>query len=159
MMKLKKGMIAIFLLLLVISLPACDEEDVKVVAQMIESASAVAYNEVVCKHPELDKPLMDLATFSMQLLDSQAIDVVNAKSLLYSALEGFTTLEESDKRIIVDMFAIVIPLIDLPSSGIVKEPQITFIKAFFQGILNAAECKMKLKTPAEVNEKLAKLLD
>jgi hypothetical protein len=158
-MKTKRSLMIVLLLLFAFGLPACDEDDYDTVAKLIEQTSAVAYNEVVAKNPDMEKPLGDLARFSIQMIDSQPIDVLQAKKLLYSALNGFTTLDESDKRIIVDMFSIVIPLIDLPQDGTLQKPQRMFVRAFFQGVLNAVEIKEELKTPAEVNDKLARLLD
>ena len=158
-MKLKKSILVILITLAMIFLSACEPPDPEDVAKVIEQVSAVAYNEVVYQHPEMEETLKTIAQVSLDTLNGKQIDVVEAKSLLYGALDCFNCLDADDKRIIVDMFSIIVPLISLPQEGAVKEPQTMFMKAFFQGILNAVEIRENMPTDEEITIKLSQLLD
>lgn len=154
-MKVRNKLMVLPIILTMFLLPSCKGMDVEDVAMVIEGASAVAYNEVINNNPELAEPIANMAKTSMQLLNGECIDVLTAKQLLRDALSNFSSLDEDDKRIIVDMFAVVMPLINLPESGALPEPHLTFVRAFFQGILNAVQVQEDLKTDEEVEDILA----
>lgn len=158
-MKIKKSIMAVIMALLLVLMSACEPPDPEDIATVIEQASAIAYNEVVHKNPDMEQPLKEIAVLSLDILEGGSIDVVKAKSMLYSALDCFNCLDDDDKRIIVDMFSIIVPLINLPKEGIVEDDQLLFMKAFFRGILNAVELKEELETDEEVRNRLATLLD
>jgi hypothetical protein len=134
----------------------CGEIDVDTVAMVIEQASAVAYNEVIHNNPELEPVLAEFATASLSIIDGEQLDVVQTKQLLRNALSGLSSLDEDDKRIIVDLFSIVIPLMRLPESGALSGDQRTLVRAFFQGICNAVDLNEDLRTDEEVENTLAK---
>lgn len=159
MIKMKKSLIALFVILSILLLPSCEGPDPEDVAKVIEQATAIAYNEVIHKNPELEEPIAEMAYFSLTVLEEGNIDAIKAREMLNSALTNFSCLDADEKRIIVDMFSIVIPLIDLPREGVLKDPQRMFVKAFFKGIINAVELKEQLETDECVETKLSKLLD
>lgn len=159
MIKMKKSLIALFVILSILLLPSCEGPDPEDVAKVIEQATAIAYNEVIHKNPELEEPIAEMAYFSLTVLEDGNVDAMKAREMLNNALTNFSCLDADEKRIIVDMFSIVIPLIDLPREGVLKDPQRMFVKAFFQGIINAVELKEQLETDECVETKLSKLLD
>lgn len=159
-MKFKKYLLASLLALALLFTPACEEPDPEDVCRVINQVTAVAYNEVVAKNPELEEPLKVLAVTSVKVIrDRETLDAVETKKLLYSALSNFSSLEEDDKRIIVDMFAIVIPMLEIPREGILGDKQKLYVICFFEGILQAVEIKEELKTDEEVETKLSQLLE
>jgi hypothetical protein len=158
-MKLKKSLIALFVILSILFLPSCEGPDPEDVAKVIEQATAIAYNEVIHKNPDLEEPIAEMAYFSLAVLEDGKIDAMKAREMLNGALTNFSCLDADEKRIIVDMFSIVIPLIDLPREGVLNDTQLMFVKSFFQGIVNAVELKEQLETDECVETKLSRLLD
>lgn len=156
---MKKILLALMLILALIFTPACEPPDPEDVCKVINQASAVAYNEVLHRKPELEKPLSDLAYSAIGILGGESIDVVKAKELIYNMLSHFSSLEEDEKRIIVDMFAIVIPLLELPREGALGERTTYFTMCFFEGVINCCELREELKTDEEVDTILSTMLD
>jgi hypothetical protein len=156
---MKKILLALMLTLALIFTPACEEPDPEDVCKVITQASAVAYNEVINKNPDLEKPVGDLAYAAVKVLGGESVDVIKAKELIYNMLSNFSSLDEDEKRIIVDMFSIVVPMLELPKEGALGEKATYFTICFFEGVINAVEIKEELKSDEEVDVLLTTLLD
>ena len=128
---------------------ACEEPDPETVAKIIKSATTVAFGKVLDNNPELTDTFLVFALINKEIIIERTIDPEKAKELMYDILEFCRDMEEEDQQLVLTLFNTILPLIELPEEGLLKEPQRTYMISFFSGIQMAAENKRAIEGPEE----------
>ena len=139
---LKSSLLVVLSLgILSFGLTGCEEIDVATVAKIIKGATSVAFTTILDKNPEFEDTFYAFAQLNKRIMIDREVDAQLATRLMTDVLANFDELDEDAKLIILTLFNTIIPMIDLPEAGVVKEPQKTYLIAFYNGIIQAVETK------------------
>ncbi len=145
---LKSSLLVVLSLgILSFGLTGCEEIDVKMVAKIIKGATSVAFTTILDKNPEFEDTFYAFAQLNKRIMIDREVDTELATRLMTDVLANFDELDENAKIIILTLFNTIIPMIDLPEEGVIKEPQKTYLIAFYNGIIQAVETKRMLREP------------
>lgn len=145
---LKSSLLVILSLgILSFGLTGCEEIDVTTVAKIIKGATSVAFTTILDKNPEFEDTFYAFAQLNKRIMIDREVDTELATRLMTDVLANFDKLDEDAKLIILTLFNTIIPMINLPDEGVVKEPQKTYLIAFYDGIIQAVETRRMLIEP------------
>jgi len=143
----RRSLLPILLFVLAFCFTACDPPSNEVIATVIQSASAVAFDRIIENNPELEDTFYVFAKLNKQIMVDRVVDAELAKRLMTDVLTDFQGLDADAQIIILTLFNTIVPLIELPDEGIIKEPQKMFLIAFYDGIIQAIDMKRALREP------------
>jgi hypothetical protein len=141
----RRSLLPILLFVLAFCFTACDPPSNEVIATVIQSASAVAFDRIINSNPELEDTFYAFAVLNKQIMVDRTVNAELAKRLMTDVLANFEDLDEDAQMIIVTLFNTVLPLIELPDEGVIKEPQKMFLIAFYDGIIQAVDMKRAIR--------------
>ncbi len=121
------------------------EPETDTVVMIIKSATSIAFDRVLVNNPDLEDTFYAFAKLNKGIIIEGEVDADIAKRLMTDILISFDDLDDDYKTIILTLFNTIIPMIELPDEGPIKEPQKSFIIAFFDGIMQAVEMRREFK--------------
>ena len=142
---LKKILLTILLCIFALCMFGCEPPSNETIATVIQGASAVAFDRIINSNPELEGTFYAFAVLNKQIMVDRTVNAELAKRLMTDVLVNFKNLDEDAQMIIVTLFNTILPLIELPDEGVIKEPQKMFLIAFYDGIIQAVEMKRALR--------------
>jgi len=141
---LKKLVLPILLCILAFYVSACEPPDNETICKIIKSATAVAFDRIIDNNPELGDSFYAFAKMNKKIMAENEVDTVAANDLMRGVLKDCQGLDEDGRTIILSLFNTIVPLIELPPEGVIKEPQRMFLISFYDGIIMAVETRKEL---------------
>lgn len=144
---IRKILPVILALVLCVPMFACEPPSDETIAAVIESASGVAFTQVLNNNPELLPTFRVYALLNKQIIEERTINVELANKMLQDVLMQCRDLDPDDVNLVLTLFNTILPLIQLPEEGVLSEQQELFMLAFLNGIITACDNKLATMDP------------
>jgi hypothetical protein len=137
------------LLALVLCVPmfACEPPSDATIAAVIESASGVAFTQILNNNEELLPTFRVYALLNKQIIEERTINAELANKMLQDVLMQCKDLDPDDVNLVLTLFNTILPLIQLPEEGVLEERQELFMLAFLNGMITACDNKLATMDP------------
>lgn len=143
MRRIALGIICLFLF---VGIFACEIDD-DTISSVIQSTTSVAFTRILDNNPDLTDTFYVYAVLNKKMVIEREIDQELARGIVSDILMKAKDLEDSDRELVLTLFNTILPLIQLPEEGVLKERQKKFFVAFLNGMIQACETRRALEDP------------
>lgn len=145
--KIKKTLISLLAIVVVLcTTTGCEEEDYEVAAKSLRSLTSFTMTEVFAKNPTLIGPVCQVAKLNKEAIVTREVDPVKAQAAIDTVIAEMRNLDEEDIQRVKQLLSVMLPMLDMPDEPVLKEPYISFLLAFYDGILDSCRIEQDLIT-------------